>query len=152
MNPQLEMQVRSRANQRCEYCLLPQAAFQRSFHIEHIIARQHGGQTILENLALACWYCNAKKGPNLSGIDPQTGQTVPLFNPRLHHWADHFSLLAPVAGQLAPFVTRGEITITGRSAIARATVMVLDMNSPFRCRLRFTLAQEGLFVVPPAEL
>src|SRR5580692_12396034 len=48
-------------------------AFRRGFHIEHIIARQHGGSTGLDNLAFACWTCNLKKGPNLSGIDPVAG-------------------------------------------------------------------------------
>ncbi|MGA2120023.1 MAG: HNH endonuclease signature motif containing protein [Bryobacteraceae bacterium] len=64
--------VRQRARNRCEYCHLPQEAFRRGFHIEHIVARQHGGSTSLSNLALACWNCNRKKGPNLSGIDPAT--------------------------------------------------------------------------------
>src|SRR5947207_2515704 len=30
--------VRRRAGGRCEYCRLPQAAFHRAFHIEHIVA------------------------------------------------------------------------------------------------------------------
>jgi 5-methylcytosine-specific restriction endonuclease McrA len=74
--------VRRRASDRCEYCHLPQSAFRRPFHIEHIVARQHGGLSRLDNLALACWNCNLKKGPNLSGIDPTTGLVVALFNPR----------------------------------------------------------------------
>jgi 5-methylcytosine-specific restriction endonuclease McrA len=65
-------EVRLRAVGRCEYCHLPQSAFRRPFHIEHIVAKQHGGQTLLDNLALACWNCNLKKGLNLSGIDPMT--------------------------------------------------------------------------------
>jgi hypothetical protein len=72
---------------------VPQAAFQRPFHIEHIIARQHGGKTESDNLALACWQCNFKKGPNLSGIDPETAQVTPLFHPREDTWADHFEVL-----------------------------------------------------------
>jgi hypothetical protein len=84
--------VRRRAGERCEYCRLPQAAFRRRFHIEHIIAGQHGGTTELDNLALACWQCNFKKGPNLSGIDPETAQVTPLFNPRKERWASHFDM------------------------------------------------------------
>jgi hypothetical protein len=34
--------VRQRARGRCEYCRLPQDAFRRGFHIEHIVANQHG--------------------------------------------------------------------------------------------------------------
>jgi 5-methylcytosine-specific restriction endonuclease McrA len=72
--------VRQRARNRCEYCRIPQVAFRRGFHIEHIVARQHGGSTSLDNLALACWTCNLKKGPNLSGIDPATGIVTALFH------------------------------------------------------------------------
>jgi hypothetical protein len=36
--------VRDRAGHRCEYCHLPQAAEPFfTYHIEHIVARQHGG-------------------------------------------------------------------------------------------------------------
>ena len=59
--------------------------------MEHILARQHGGSTSLENLAFACWSCNLKKGPNLSGIDPETGHVAALFNPRKDSWPEHFS-------------------------------------------------------------
>jgi 5-methylcytosine-specific restriction endonuclease McrA len=68
----LSAEVRRRAGDRCEYCLITQALFKRRFHIEHIVAKQHGGRTNFDNLALACWQCNLKKGPNLSAIDPET--------------------------------------------------------------------------------
>ena len=66
--------VRVRADDVCEYCRLPQASspFIR-FHIEHIVARQHGGQSDADNLALACGYCNHHKGPNIASIDPGSG-------------------------------------------------------------------------------
>ena len=35
--------VRKRADHRCEYCRLPQRAVDVTFHVEHIVARQHGG-------------------------------------------------------------------------------------------------------------
>ncbi|WZP01033.1 HNH endonuclease [Isosphaeraceae bacterium EP7] len=60
-------------------------------HIEHIVAKQHGANDDHENFALACSRCNAFKGPNPSGIDPESGQLVHLFNPRRHAWADHFA-------------------------------------------------------------
>ena len=63
--------VRERAGNRCEYCGLLQAHLTFSvFHIEHIIARQHGGSDDPDNLALACYHCNWHKGTNLTGIDP----------------------------------------------------------------------------------
>jgi len=51
--------VRGRAKNRCEYCRLPQSAVLFApFHIEHIVARQHGGGDDPSNLALACDGCN----------------------------------------------------------------------------------------------
>ena len=50
MGTELEDFVRQRAGGRCEYCHDPVPPF----HIEHIIARKHGGRTVAENLALSC--------------------------------------------------------------------------------------------------
>jgi hypothetical protein len=47
----------------------------------------------LDNLALACWACNLKKGPNLTGLDPETEEIISLFNPRKDRWADHFAFI-----------------------------------------------------------
>jgi len=66
----LSGEVRRRAAGLCEYCRIPEAAFRRPFHIEHVIARPHGGASDIANLALACWTCNLKKGPNLTGNRP----------------------------------------------------------------------------------
>ncbi len=67
-----------------EYFGLPQEATpDLSFHVEHIVARQHGGTDDLANLALACGQCNLHKGPNVTAIDPWGGDApVALFNPR----------------------------------------------------------------------
>jgi len=44
------------------------------FHVDHIIAKQHVGETDdPARLALACNRCNAHKGPNLTGVDSETG-------------------------------------------------------------------------------
>jgi 5-methylcytosine-specific restriction endonuclease McrA len=87
--------VRERAHHLCEYCLLPQEFSGLTFHVEHIIAKQHGGSDILENLALACPECNLRKGTNLSGIDPDTNQVTRLFHPREDSWSDHFQKKGP---------------------------------------------------------
>jgi hypothetical protein len=96
-----------------------------AFHVEHIVPRQHGGADDPDNLALACYHCNLHKGPNLTGIDPDTGSIVPLFNPRREAWNDHFSLDGPA--------------IMGRTPTGRATVRVLGMNAPTRIELRTAL-------------
>jgi hypothetical protein len=57
------------------------------FEIDHLIARKHGGKTIAGNLAVSCIYCNAHKGPNISGIDPKTGKLTRLYHPRRHKWS-----------------------------------------------------------------
>jgi hypothetical protein len=123
--------VRTRADDRCEYCLFPQAYAETRHHVEHIVARQHGGGDEDVNLALACQHCNAHKGPNLTGIDPDTGAVVSLFHPRREAWADHFLL-------------RGAL-ILGRTAMGRATVAVLAMNARPRLDVRRALIEEGLY-------
>jgi hypothetical protein len=50
--------VRQRAADRCEYCQLAEIHSALRFHIEHIVAEQHGGKDTLDNLALACPECN----------------------------------------------------------------------------------------------
>jgi len=45
---------------------------------DHIIARQHGGQTTADNLAFACIHCNRHKGPNIASIDPIYGDLKKL--------------------------------------------------------------------------
>jgi hypothetical protein len=40
----------------CEYCRLHEADDGFSFHVEHIVARKHGGTDDLDNLAFACQF------------------------------------------------------------------------------------------------
>lgn len=61
------------------------------FHVDHVIAEKHRGETVLENLAWACFSCNMHKGPNIAGIDPVTGETVRLFRPIKTHGAPTFA-------------------------------------------------------------
>ena len=98
MEPGLKELVRRRAGNACEYCRIPQDATPLiSFHIEHIVSRQHGGSDEPGTLALAGDRCNAYKGPNLTSLDPDTNAIVPLFNPRQDIWGDHFAVRADVS-------------------------------------------------------
>ena len=54
--------VQRRAGERCEYCRLHQEHSELIHHVEHIVARQHGGSDDPDNLALACHRCNLHKG------------------------------------------------------------------------------------------
>lgn len=123
--------VRHRANHRCEYCRLPQNRSVLRFHTEHIIARQHGGADDAENLALACPECNRRKGTNLTGIDPDTGEVIRLFSPRRDPWEDHFVLMGS--------------RILGKTPEGRTTAWLLSMNAGPRLRLRETLLRLGKF-------
>jgi 5-methylcytosine-specific restriction endonuclease McrA len=126
MDAATRRQVRRQAGNHCEYCGLAQAAVPvAALHIEHVIPRQHGGGDDPSNLALACYHCNHHKGPNLTGIDPETGQIIPLFNPRTQRWSEHFALQGTEVVGLTP---------TGRT-----TVRVLAMNSDVRRELRAEL-------------
>jgi hypothetical protein len=95
-----ERAVRQRANDRCEYCRVPAAAYVAPFQIDHVIAIQHGGASDLGNLALACYHCNLHKGPNIASIDPESGALVALYHPRTNAWAEHFEWDGPrIAGR-----------------------------------------------------
>jgi hypothetical protein len=88
----LRRQVRARAGERCEYCLLPASVAFFPHEVDHVIAAKHGGGGEMANLAFACWRCNRHKGTDLGSFDPLTGEYSFLFNPRRHQWADHFVL------------------------------------------------------------
>jgi hypothetical protein len=127
----LRAEVAGRAERRCEYCRLPEGAGLWPHEADHIIAIQHGGTTVLENLAFACFHCNRFKGPNVASVDPATGRLVSLFNPRTHRWEDHFRVAGP---------RRAALTDVGR-----ATAGLLRFNSPERVVVRQALMQAGLW-------
>jgi hypothetical protein len=93
MDASLARDVRERAGHMCEYCRMPESSYPTvPFPIDHIIARQHGGSTTLDNLALSCLHDNTHKGPNIAGIDPVSRMISRLFNPRRDRWVRHFEM------------------------------------------------------------
>jgi hypothetical protein len=98
--------------------------------IDHIISLQHGGQSLLENLAYACIHCNRLKGPNIATLD-RVGQVLGLFNPRHQNWGDHFRLNGAV---IEPVTDIGE-----------ATVRLLKINDILRVQKRLLLQQAGAY-------
>ncbi len=131
MDRAVEQEVRRRADETCEYCHMRQEFYRQRFPIDHVIARQHAGETVIENLALCCPSCNRFKGPNIAGIDSVTGEMVSLFNPRRDQWGEHFQWLGP--------------RLLGLTPIGRATVAVLNMNHPKHVAVRESLITEGVF-------
>jgi hypothetical protein len=134
MTAQLEKAVRERARGLCEYCQASQAHYPERFHIDHIVAQQHRGTTSFENLALCCMECNRRKGPNITSVDPLTGERADLFHPRQDVWHEHFEWQGAVLHGLTP--------------VGRATVALLEINRPPRVMVREALIDEGVF--PPA--
>jgi 5-methylcytosine-specific restriction endonuclease McrA len=83
MDPHTRQLVVRRTADCCEYCRIAQSLIPfHTFHVEHIVARQHGGTNDLENLCLACDRCNAYKGTNLSASGRATVRLLKM-NDRL---------------------------------------------------------------------
>jgi hypothetical protein len=101
---------------RCAYCQTSEANCGIPLTIDHIQPISKGGETLLENLCLACRSCNEFKATLTEAEDLLTGETVPLFNPRAQSWSEHFRWSADA--------TRVE----GLTAIGRATIIALRMN------------------------
>lgn len=95
-----------------------------TFEFEHIMPRSSGGETVFENLCLACPFCNRHKADRQTAIDPTTGQTVPLFHPQRQNWAEHF-------------IWNDEaIEIIDLTLIGRTTIAAFQMNRPALVRVR----------------
>ena len=108
---------------------MPQSVRRLRFPIDHLIARQHGGLGISENLALCCGHCNRRKGPNIAGLDAESGKIVRLFHPRLDRWQEHFQWEGA--------------RVIGTTAIGRITVALLQMNHDNQLAVREELAALG---------
>lgn len=128
--------VTERAHECCEYCLLPQFVGAGAHQMDHLVAVKHGGETVSENLALACVDRNQFKGSDLSSIDPVERKLVSLFDPRTQQWRDHFQL-------------RGA-QISGLTPTGRATIVLLRLNDEERLADRQALMVAGLY--PPPHL
>ncbi len=116
--------IRERANYLCEYCHTSEKWQYVRFTIDHITPISMGGLDDLENLCLACFHCNRKKGAVVSGVDTDSGEKAGLFNPRRNEWNGHF-IWSP-----------DKLLIIGLTAIGRATVDVLEMNRERAIRIR----------------
>lgn len=131
---ELRRTVLERAAGCCEYCRLHQSFVASAHQVDHVIAEKHGGPTTLQNLALSCMTCNLRKASDVASFDPETGDLVPLFNPRTQTWLEHFNLDGP--------------RFVGLTAIGRTTVEFLQLNSFERVIERTELIEAG--VDPPA--
>ena len=118
-----------RARDRCEYCGLSQCGQEATFHVDHVVPRAANGPTTVENLALACVSCSLRKGMKQEIVDPETGETVPFFNPRIEIWSAHFRW--------------DEESVVPLTPTGRATVAVLSLNRPVILSIRREEAERG---------
>jgi HNH endonuclease len=122
---------------RCRYCLIAEANSGIRLTHDHITPRSKGGETSFENVCLACSSCNEHKADATHAVDPLTGETVPLFNPRSQRWSDHFVW------------STDTIRVEGSTPIGRATVIALRLNHPIIVTARERWSRVGWH--PPAE-
>jgi hypothetical protein len=127
MSVTLRRRIRERSHDLCEYCLISEEDDYFSHEPDQIIVEKHGGKTVSENLALACFDCNRFKGADIASLDPRTKLLVPLFNPRTDQWDEHFETLE---GSILPL-----------PPVGRATELLLKFNLPERVEIRATLAR-----------
>jgi hypothetical protein len=112
--------VRLRADNDCEYCRINEADTEYGCEVDHVISEKHGGKTELNNLALACFYCNRNKGSDVGSIlSADNAGFVRFFNPRLDVWSDHFEFNV-------------ECRIVPKTDIASVTARILGFNSENR--------------------
>ncbi len=125
--------VEERAGHRCEYCHLPTRGQVATFPVDHAIPQSDGGLTEPDNLVLACPHCNAHKWAHTTGIDPATGKSHPLFNPRKDRWERHFR-----------WSESDPTTLEGKTPRGRGTIERLQMNHTNLLDIRRLLAALGL--------
>lgn len=73
---ELRLRIGEEARHRCGYCLTQEAIVGAPMEIDHIVPQALGGQTVVENLWLACSLCNDHKGDRVAARDPDSGQIV----------------------------------------------------------------------------
>jgi hypothetical protein len=129
----IRREVETRAGDRCEYCGMHQSLQGAQFHVEHILPISSGGTSELQNLALACPGCNLRKSDRVVVFDDQTGTNVPLFNPRIDLWAEHFQWSG--------------YALIAQTSMGRATIAALELNHSRRIKIRHAEKWFGLF--PP---
>lgn len=131
--------VLDRSGHCCEYCLTQAAYSSDPLSAEHIRPRSAGGSNESGNLAAACQGCNNIKFTATDAVDAVTGETVPLFHPREHIWAEHFAW------------NEDSTLAIGLTPIGRATVERLRLNRPGVVNLRQVLAASGRHPPPGVE-
>ncbi|MBK9216319.1 MAG: HNH endonuclease [Chloracidobacterium sp.] len=138
ISPAIREQVAKRAVNVCEYCLIAEEDSYFCHQIEHIVSLKHGGSSDLDNLALACVFCNRNKGSDIAAAVPGTKRAILFYNPRTDRWTDNFRIDGAVIEPL--------------TECAEATVRILQMNHHDRIVEREILSRRGRFPSDAAKL
>lgn len=109
VSDRLRETVETRANGLCEYCQSAKLII-TYMTVDHIRPEAQGGLTTEDNLCLCCIGCNSFKRDFTTGIDPELGVEIPLYNPRSQNWDDHFKW-SEDSSVILPRTTTGEVTI-----------------------------------------
>jgi hypothetical protein len=131
ISPETRQIVAGRANYVCEYCLIAEEDAYFRFQVEHIISRKHGGSLEIDNLALACVFCNRYKGSDIASLVRARNELVRFYNPRTDRWREHFRLNGVVIGPL--------------TEIGEATIRILQMNHDDQILERQVLNMRGRY-------
>lgn len=115
----VRQQVLIEANYRCEYCRTSSRLIGMPLVMDHILPRSIGGSEERNNLAASCYHCNEFKGARTHAIDPATSELVPLYNPRVQRWSEHFSW------------ANGGTHVVGLTPSGRAKVITLRLNNEY---------------------
>lgn len=126
--------VAERAAHRCEYCRAPEIIFNVPFEVDHIIPLCKGGEEGPRNYALARRACNLWKSDAITAVDPESQETIPLFNPRMQEWQTHFEIQPN-----PPF------KLIGKTPAGRATIIQLRINAPLQLIARSQWVLLGIF-------
>ncbi len=141
----LRQRVVAEFRDQCAYCHTLTSITGARLVIDHIVPEAAGGQTVWENLCLACHSCNEFKGAQVEAQDPLTGESVLLFHPRRQQWSEHFYW-----SEACTECNRSDGSeIIGLTPVGRATVAALNMNHPDIVEARRRWAKVGWH--PPQE-
>ena len=120
----MRQQLLEEADYRCGYCLSTEVLSGIPLTVDHILPIASGGSDEIDNLWMACRPCNEIKGVQTESKDVESGETVPLFNPRFQSWREHFE-----------WDETGTIII-GKTSIGRATLSALGLNRDLLVKAR----------------
>jgi hypothetical protein len=115
---ELRRLIRLQFKNRCAYCQTAEDLTPVTFEIEHIDPISLGGESVLENLCLACPSCNRFKSNHTFVTASEPQQTIRLFHPQRDDWSEHF------------LWDQDATRLIGLTEIGKSTIEQLRINRP----------------------